>query len=275
MLVAAFAKTPPTPAAAPAGRNVTVRKEFSETFDVEAAGRLVLDNRHGDIVYRVAPGRQVSIRVDVRATAGSEKEAQDLLDDIDVAIEASSSEVSAVTKIAGRGRKMTSVTVGNRGEDRGFEVDYTVSGPAGFALELENRFGDVTLADMTSRARVEVTYGNLEAGDLGAGSTVEVGFGDATVGYAPDLDASVKYGKLGVRGAERAKVHARFSELTLGRFGELVVDAQYGKYTVQSATTFRSEGGFNGMRVDSAERVTVDGDYNDVKVGYLATSGHF
>ena len=262
-------------AAATTAIQATVRKNFSETYDVDAIGELVLDNRHGDIVYRVTPGNQVSIRVDVEARAGSEKKAQDILDKIDVAIAGSRTRVSAVTNISGRGRKMNSIVVNGRGEDRGFKVDYAVSGPAGFALKLANAFGDVELGDLSARAEIEVSYGDLDAGDLGAGSTVRVSFGDGAVGYAPDVDAEVKYGKLGMRGAERATLVARFSEMELGRFGELEVDAQYGKYTVQSVRDFRSEGGFNGLRVDSAERVTVDGNYNDVKVGFLATSGHF
>ena len=274
--LSASAKTdhaPPVSGVEPARKKTTVRKDFREAFDVAAAGELRLDNRHGDIDYRVVVGSRVTVEVEVIATAATERKAQSLLDEIDVRIEGSPTRVSAETEVLGGGNVKNVVKDGNR--ERGFEVNYTVTGPAGFALLLGNSFGDVRLSDLTARAELDVSYGDLEAGDLGPGSRVEVSFGKGVVGYVADVDARVQYGGLELRGAGRAKVRARFSNLTLGRFGELELDTQYGEYTVRSAGQLRSKGGFNELRVDSAERVTLEGNYNDVEVGYLATAGDF
>ena len=253
---------------------VTVEKTYERAFDVEDAGNIRLDNRHGDIDYFVSDDGQVRISVLVTASAASERKAQALLDKVDVDIEGSRSEVSAKTRVGKSGGNVSIVTR-NGDTRRGFEVDYKVYAPPGFRLSLKNSFGDVRLPDLTAAADIEVGYGDLEAHDLGAGSSLDIGFGNASVGYAPDLNAKVKYGELHLAGAETAKVHARFSELELGRFGSLEMDSQYGEYTIQSAGSFRNEGGFNDLRIDSAERLSLEGGYNDVRVGYLAESGDF
>lgn len=258
---------------APEARYATVTKNFERRFEVDEVGDIRLENRHGAIDYRIATDGAVRIRVVASATAASEQKAQSILDDIDVAISGTRTRVTARTSLSSGGN----THIINDGEvtKRGFEVNYTVYAPAGFRLSLKNDFGDVKLPDLTSQAKLEVGYGNLVAGDLAAGSRVKIDFGDATIGYVPDLDAEVRYGELDVGGAGTARITARFSELELGRFGELAMDSQYGGYAVQSASDFRSEGGYNDLRIDSAERVHIEGDYNDVKVGYLATGARF
>ena len=272
---AAFAKTrhraPATTApATTAPARAELEKRVERTFAVDAVGDLRLDNRHGDIDYRVHAANEVRIEVLIQATAGSERKAQALLDRVDVALSGARDRVSAETKV--RGGRVVSVSAGD-GKSKGLSVDYVVHAPPGFRLALRNSFGDVRLPDLVAPADIEVSYGDLETGDLAAGTEVAIGFGDAVLGFGERLAVGVKYGKLDLAGAGEATVHARFSEMRLGRFRRLELDSEYGKYTVQSAAAFVNEGGFNDFRIDSAESIRVGGHYNDVHVGYLATAG--
>ena len=256
--------------------DVSVTKRIDRTFPVNATGDLKLDNRYGDIVYRVGTAREVTFAIVITAAAGSERKAQEILDKLSVDFVATKSIVSARTHIEGGGANGFQVMSFNSdSKKKGFTIDYLVTAPAGFALDAKNRFGDIELASTSARTRVDLQYGDLRAGDLGALSSVDIGFGKGVIGRVGSLDAKVKYGGLTVNSAGEAKVYARFSELDLGRMGDLTIDSEYGNYTVRSARTLDNRGDFNDLRIDSAWSLRLSGGYNDVKVRWLGTDADF
>ncbi len=255
---------------APRHSGTTLTKNIDRTFAVNAAGDLRLDNRYGEIRYRVGKTNEVRVAIRISAEAGTAPRAQAMLDRIDVRLEGSAASVSVQTVMDG-GVMSNAWSVFGNGDNgkKSFKIDYDITAPAGFALDAKNRFGDTYLEDMGAAARIDVQYGNLTAGKLGSPAKVEVAFGEGAIGDVKHVDAKVKYGKLRMGNSTEAKVYARFSELTMGRIGTLDLDSQYSQYGIQSVRAFANAGGYDDLRVDSVWSFDMKGDYCDVKLGYL------
>ncbi len=250
--------------------NTTLTKNIDRTFAVNATGDLKLDNRYGEIRYRIGAGNEVKVAIRISAEASTAAKAQAILDRIDVKVDGSKSAVSVQTVMDG-GIVSNSWTVFGNGDNgkKSFKIDYEITAPAGFALDAKNRFGNTFLDNMTAAAQIDVQYGDLTAGKLGSPSKVEIAYGNGSIGDAKVLDARIRYSKLKMSNAAQATVYARYSELKMGRIGTLDLDSQYSEHGIQSVRTLNNSGGFDDLKVDSVWSFGMKGGYCDVKVGYL------
>lgn len=251
---------------APADRTPYTRT-IKKLFDVDPTGDVLLDNRYGDIDYEVWDRNEVKVAVTITVDAASDDRAEDVFDRIDIGFSASDDRVEVVTALA----KSSSWSFWNwSGGDEEFEIDYVVHAPAGFDVEVHNRYGDVRLADLAGDADLEIRYGDLAAGDIAGDAEVTVAYGDARLGRVGDLEAEVRYGELELLSAGRVTLDSRYSELAFGRVDQLQLDSRYDEFDIGYLGSLVNEGRYDEFAIDTLGEGEVDTRYTEIRVGYLA-----
>ena len=246
----------------------TYTKTVNRRFEVEPTGKLVLDNRYGDIDYATWDRSEVRISVTIEVSAKSEARAQEVFDRISFDFAGAPRLVSARTQLDGQ--------VGKWNWEQGdrYMIHYRVSAPTGFALDLTNLYGDVRLPELAREAKLKVRYGDLDASDVAGPLRLELAYGNARLGRLRDVEADVQYGELALRSARDLTLRSRYSEHRFGAVGTLDLESQYDEFVARSVRQLRNVGRYDDFRIDSAWSVDLETSYTDMRIGWLAEAAN-
>ncbi|WP_157974370.1 DUF4097 family beta strand repeat-containing protein [Lewinella sp. IMCC34183] len=244
-------------------------KKLSETFAISANGSVQLDNRYGEI--KVNTWNQPRVRIDVliRVEAGSESEFQDVLKRVNVSLTGGGDRVSGVTSIEStrkRGSWWTYILSSDDVND--FKVYYTVNMPATVKLQVDARYCDVELPNLSGTTRLDVGYGDLVAGRLDARSEVDISYGSARIErLGNESTVKFRYSEGTVRNAGNMSYDGRYSDVRFGAVGDLRLDVGYEEVEVEKATSVRLEGNYNDLSVGEVGEAYLSGSYTDFNLG--------
>ena len=198
-------------------------KNFSKTYSADADDLLRIDNRYGRVTVNTWAKKE--FKVDVQMKFGS--------DDADRVNEMINGSGIADSKIGSTVSFRTNVYQsedGSSSRHQSIEINYTIYMPAGNALEITNKFGGVTLPDLSGRTLLRVSYGTLDAQQLlNKDNDVKVRFGDANIVTFNGGKLDVGYGKLKAGTVNNVDANISFGGFTVARLKNSVdVNIKYG-----------------------------------------------
>ncbi|GAB3540746.1 hypothetical protein GCM10027443_39010 [Pontibacter brevis] len=211
-----------------AAYDVEKRKIIDKTYKVNRADMLNIENKFGKVHINTWNRNEVHVKVDIVARAGSESLAQEILDKIKVMESREGSTIAFRTSI-----EPMRVSGNN---NKGYEVNYTISMPEENPLTVKNSFGDVYLASLKGRADINVKYGALKCDRLSnTGNTVTLAYGSGSCGYINGGNLDVSYANMNVEGANGLQGSAKYSDFKIGSLGETMeMDVKYGSFAVNN-----------------------------------------
>lgn len=240
-------------------------KSINKLFQVDQVGDLRIDNRHGDINYAVWDRNEVKIAILIEVDASSESRADETFDRITVDFGSGKTAVSAKTEIDSKG--------GNSwwgSSNCSFTINYTISAPKGWNVDLANSYGDVRTPDLAMDAKLDVRYGDLFTGNVGGHTDLFVSYGEAHLGKLQKLDATFKYAEVEIKSATLTTINSKYSETKIKRLARLNLDSQYDEFVIGSVREFVNAGRYDDFKIDSAWSVKLDSRYTDIRINYLA-----
>jgi hypothetical protein len=132
--------------------NGRARDEWTRTYSLPERGRLEIVNVTGGIEAAAGEGRDVEVRAEREARAGSDEDARQLLESVRMREEVSpdSVRIQAETEGLGRGRRTVAVS-------------YRVRVPAGLVVVLKTENGGIRLQNVSGEITAETTNGGINA----------------------------------------------------------------------------------------------------------------
>ncbi|MGB3800525.1 MAG: DUF4097 family beta strand repeat-containing protein [Lewinella sp.] len=272
LLVAAW-----LPVASADWQTANFEKEITETYNIDANGRVRLDNRYGEIKVSTWNQSKVKIHVLIQVDARDEDAFQNVLDRIDIDLAGSNSTVSAVTSISSNRRSDSwwSLLSGGSSSDD-FKIYYDVTLPASVSLEVDARYCDVQLPSLTGETVLDIGYGDLVAGRLSNRTQLDVSYGSARIERIGDNSTlKFRYSEGIIRNAGDVNYDGRYSEVRFGTAGILRLDVGYDEIDVTSAQEVYLNGNYNELVVKAAAAVEIEGSYTDINLGTITQSVRF
>lgn len=142
--------------ASPAVLSAKITRTVEKTFTVQPGGNLKAATQGGDITIRTADAPEVRITVKQVIRASSDKEADEILEDLALTLEQNGNDIVAEAKYEkGRGGF-------HFGSWPPVEVSFTVTVPKNFNLALNTSGGDITVASLKGNVRARTSGGNLQ-----------------------------------------------------------------------------------------------------------------
>ena len=109
-----------------------VTKEYHESYSADNSTKLVIENKYGNIDIKDWDQNQVKIDVIVTVKHSNSDKAARILDNIEVTIKESGSEIKAVTSIDDK--------FGNFGNNTEISVDFSVQMPSDININIANKY---------------------------------------------------------------------------------------------------------------------------------------
>lgn len=167
----------------------TYRERFEQTLPLSEGGRFWLENDNGSI-HLVAWSRQeVRIEAEKVAKAGSEEEAQRLLERTEIVVEQRGDEIEVRTRTPRGGSG--SLWGWMFGHDGGVYVNYSISVPEDIFMNVRSSNGAITAQEISGEIELKTTNGRLELEDARGKVLAETTNGAIVVSLrqiAPDAD---------------------------------------------------------------------------------------
>lgn len=242
------------------------KKVISKSFEVAAGDELRTDNRYGNTTVTYWDMNEVSIRVEIEATARNDAAAQAMIDRVQIEMRKDGGTVSAVTQIV----QKTGVSnfKGN------FSINYFVSMPPKMAMELAQKYGNINLPEQNDgKCSIEVKYGNFVAGSFSQPLELSAKYGNVHIKNLKEADVDLGYcGEVKIGDAQHIELDSKYSNMSIGKCDRLDLENKYGNVSVKSIVEGEVDTKYGDMTVDTVEKSLVVEDlaYSSLDIGQLA-----
>jgi hypothetical protein len=242
-LIAALVLIPALTCLAQSGtKTKSMKKEFVVGQDV----KLNVETSFGKVHCNVWDKNLMTIDVLVTVETKSEKDAQNLIDQITPIITGNSSLVEITTKIG---------NTGSRGKSRSFSIDYTINMPRSTTLSIDNRFGDLYIDESTGQVRISIEYGNLTINRLAnPASDITLKFSNGTIRNAGDARLNLQYSTFKNSSASDITSLTKFSTVDLGNITSIIINSEYDTYSFGKVKAISGSGKFSTIKIDELEQ---------------------
>ncbi len=230
-------------------------KSLHKEFDVNDNTVLVIRNKYGKVDIRNGSDKKVIIDVEIIVEHPSQETAQKILGYLDVEFSISGNEVKAITYI---NDKINKIRGSNWGNNKKFQINYTVTMPKNLDINLSNKYGDTFIDELTGYAKIEIKYGNLQANKIIRDDTKPLT--SLTFGYS---------NKVEIGEVRWAKIYIKYSNIKINKSRALVIESKYSKVTVNEASSIVSESKYDTYKIGKTDNFVIQGSYSNYKIEYV------
>ena len=232
-------------------------KRVYKSFPVNQVSRLELSNKYGNI--QMDDNRKDSVVIDVEIwVEGTGNRAQRLLDNINININTSGGTVSAATEFENSFNNI----------NQNFSIDYHVSVPADRDLNVEQKYGTVTMNNLTGKGNFDIKYGDLRAKNLLSPQlSMDIAYSKASVEATKDLNLTIRYSKLTLSKGENLKLDSKYSGLVIGDCSNITLDSRYDDFKCGSLKSINANSMYTGHKIERiATSLQLTNAYGDFSV---------
>ncbi len=245
-------------------------KTFEESFALAEGGKLNIENLHGTVDIATWSKNEVEIKVTVTVSANSDRKAEDLFDRVQIDFSNSDNYVSAETQV--RSKKSAWWFFQSWwGGSADLDIDYVVFMPASANLEVDNKYGDVELEDVSGKVSLNVKYGNVKIDHASSLLILDLAYGNGVIAQANEVTIHLSYGKVRVNDANRVDIDSKFSKVTIESANEVISESAYDGYDLGDIGVLRNEGKYDNFKVDKLEQLDIYTKYTTVRVETIVT----
>ncbi len=232
-------------------------KTFSKTYSVDANDKLSVNNQYGKVLVKTWSQNQIKVDVEIKAYESSDSKAQDLLESVNIAESKSGNLISFKTNFDKSSMNFWSRTKNGKEERRGLQVNYTVYMPSKNPLDITNKYGNITVPELTGPVNINSSYGSFTAVKLNnPANQIKVSYGSAALENFSAGNLNVSYGSLKLENADQLNADIKYGSAKIGRLtGSGNIDLSY-------------TGGFKIDEVDkNVKSLIINSSYSGVTLG--------
>ena len=231
----------------------TKQKKIKKEFKVSANDLLKIDNSYGNLDITTWNENRVVIEVFIETNGNDEDHVQKRLDEIDVAFNQSSGQVSAKTLLERSNSSWWSNIFGSS-NNVNIKINYRVKAPVTNNVDLSNDYGSINLDNLKGDAVISCDYGKIMIGELhGENNRLSFDYtNNSTIGFV-----------------KRAKINADYSEFNIDEVGTLDLSADYTESSIQKVENIGFSCDYGSLKVGKLRNIKGKGDYLGVKLGLV------
>jgi len=146
-----------------------IEREFQ--FSVEDPD-ILISNRYGNVDITPSSSNTAEIEVTIIVEARNKENANRILDKIDINFSDTDRSLKAITSINNKdGWNLTK-------NNESYQVHYLIKLPKTSSLSVENKYGNIAIAELNNDLDVELKYGNAHVQDINGDISLELGHVD-------------------------------------------------------------------------------------------------
>lgn len=229
---------------------VEASKSFKESYTTNSNTSFYIDNKYGDIIFADWTKNEISIKLEIKVKAKNQEKADEFLKQITAEIGQIGDSVFAKTNFAKKFHKTKKFDL---------EIKYVIKAPASLVYNINNKYGNIGIANITGPTKIDLKYGNLLAKklnftDVKKLNTIQLSYSNATIHYCNYANIKLKYGNLDLDKGKAAKIDAKYSDVSIIELETLHFDGAYG-----------------ALKADTLQIANINCKYMNANIQYLSS----
>lgn len=244
-------------------------KNINKEFSISANGDVSISNKYGKVDLKTWNQNKVKIDITITVDARNQSDANDIFERIKVNFSNGSDFVNAETEI---NSSKKSYWGDGKGE---FKINYVVHMPKSCNLNLSNKYGHSTIAEIDGKANIEVKYGDLSMDGVNNDCKVSLGYGNGTIVKAGHLTIDVKYSKIKINEAANVDVISKYSKVYIDEASDIKSTSKYDTYRLGTLQELKNEGKYDNFEISNISMINATSKYSDFNIEKLKKEGTF
>lgn len=235
--------------------NKTTKKVY-KSYALNQVQKIDVTNKYGHIYIDDNRKDSVTINVEIWVDGTSER-ARELLNKINVSVNLSGNTVIAVTNLENLNNN-----------NQSFSIDYHISVPANRDLAVDQKYGTVTMKNLTGKGLFDIKYGELTAQKLlSPDLNMDIAYSKAYIDETINLDLDLRYSKLSLNKGANLKTDTKYSDINVGEAHEITADSKYDQYKIRNVGTLNMESRHTGIQIDKLiSKLTIENGYGNLSI---------
>ncbi len=249
-------------------------KNIRKSFLIAPDGELEVINKYGNIVVETYEGDSVKFDISIKVSSDKLSKINELIENIDVRFSNGSDYVAAETNWGGTAASGLRVDLLNAFTgNRKVEVNYHITIPESIEIDLENKFGDITLPSLEEQVKINLAHGNLRARALKEVKQLKLEYGKAKIKEVEEGDFIVRSADVTLDEAENIRIESISSEWDIEEVEKVTINSKHDKISIEEVKTLKIIGLFTDFKIEELKKeVTGTVNYGEISVDEVATS---
>lgn len=151
----------------------------------------------------------------------------------------------------------------------------TVYVPAGSKLDVESKYSDVTLPDVSADVNVDITNGNIEGGSVGK-LILRSKYSNINIGDVKTAEVEMTNGRFSAKTIDDLDIDSKYSTVEMASVKKITLRSTNDEYELEDAGEVRGRKNYGNLRITKLNTsLELDGSNADVKVRKVGTALSF
>lgn len=248
-------------------------KEIQKAYDMPENGYLEVFNKYGQVVISTWEKDSVLVNITITGFGKDEEDAQKMLDRVDIDFNKTGQYLTMETLLDRKSGFFKEVwnnindyskTILSKNK---LEIDYEIFMPATMHLELDNKFGDVYLQELSGQCDIKIMHGNLRANRINAYSQIDIGYGDIRIKEFKKGRLTLKSVEGEIRKLGQVDLQSSSSDLIIEEAENIIIDSRSDRKLVfQNLNSIKGKSTFSEIEIEELQKTA---DLN-LTYGYMS-----
>ena len=207
-----------------------MKKTVEKTFSVDKNPILEMDGKYSDFIITTWDQQQIDFKVNVVVKSDNEDKLKAKFNSIDIALEKEGNKVTAETVFGEYKYKTFSGSM---------TIKYYVQVPADVFMELQTKYGDITVDEANKKFEAEIKYGDLFAEKLMDYNYIDVKYGNININNAKKVHLELDYGDAKINTCDEIKGVLKYSKISITDLGLGILDIKYSTARIEKAKSIK------------------------------------
>ena len=245
------------------------QKTIEQTFDVEALPNLVMEGIYSDFNITTWDQPQIDFKVKITVKSDKESTVKSLINIIDVEFSQENNTINAQTVFTNKMTKSYNASI---------SIKYNVKVPQDVLMDLETRYGDITLDQAREKFNAEIKYGDFKADSLMIDNyddnQVRVQYGNVNIDYVNKFVLRLDYGEAKINKCEYVDGILRYSKIFITDLTDASLENKYSDTRIEKAWKVQFEStAYSDMKVlNCTNQLYADMKYSDLSATMTSNS---
>jgi hypothetical protein len=238
-----------------------VNKEIHKEFAAQKGTNLSIINKYGDVVVESWTTNQIVIDVKITVELPDKARAEKLMEYINVQFTEEGNNIDAETIIDDN-----FTFTGWGGDTRRFRIDYTVKMPADANLDVDNKYGNSVIGELTGLVNVIGKYGDIDIFKISRNnekpySTVNISYGKVSIDNCGWLDITARYCSMfEILNAKALLIDTRYSKFDIANVSSIVM----GTSTAETGSKY------DNIKIGNINNIVATSSYTTFSISKLS-----
>ena len=223
-------------------------KTISKTYAVNDDAQVNITNSYGNVNVYLWDENKISIQVNIKVSGNNEKKINERLNTIDVDFAATASKVSAKTIFTTKEWKSSNIS---------YEINYTVKIPRNGSIDLNNKYGNITVEKLNGSSDITCHYGSIILGQFNNKSN------NISIAYSSNSS---------INSIDKLNLESQYSDVSFQKVNNVNIDGNYNTFNFQNVGGLNLSSNYTKVKASSIQKIAVEGNYLTLKLGEIGNA---